>query len=237
MDTSSLFVPGLFQTPKVDFALNNNTSCAETLDPSEMWLKRISDGVIVGESNYTVLTDLTDPPLTLAEKQTLYRQFDPVAARVGNGGGIIGMMPSMLFSAFFSKQNFAVLQKMIKVAVFKWSGQRIGDQSIQELQNVMQSLFRDYATIVDECKTSRKQLLSHIKNEVARLDGIVISAVVPFIVNEVEQRTTLNTFLESGADKAAFDRPVADTIYGQVSYRPITDILGCQDTNCQQTRT
>lgn len=238
MDKTSIFTPSLFQTPKTDLNLNKNRTCAQTLDPSELWLKRISESPVVnGDSNYTVKGDPLDLPMTKKEKQALYDLLDPISPRVNNGGGILDVLPSMLFSTFFAKDNYIVIQKLIKITVFKWSGQRIGDQSFQEIQNVMQSIFRDYATTVDECRTPRKELLSHIKNEVARLDNLVVTAVVPSIVNQVEQRLAFNTTIDQGQTKASFERPIADNVYGQMSYRPVSDIFSCKEKDCLQTRT
>lgn len=83
-----------------------------------------------------------------------------------------------LSRTFFSRDNLKVLQSAIKSEVYNQSGEKrwvIDDQSADELQIVMRSMYLQYA----------KNLSTNIPGQVRELNRLVINWCVPRILSEV----------------------------------------------------
>lgn len=76
---------------------------------------------------------------------------------------------------FFSPENIAKIQGAIKSAVYKKAGYDIDDQSVDELQIIMRSLYLQYG----------KNMHDNIPGQIAELNKLVIDYAVPTIVSEI----------------------------------------------------
>lgn len=79
-------------------------------------------------------------------------------------------------TAYFSPENIANVQNAIKSAVYKKGGYDIDDQSVDELQIIMRSLYLQYG----------KNMSNNIPGQIAELNKLVIDFAVPAIVSEIE---------------------------------------------------
>ena len=85
---------------------------------------------------------------------------------------------TVLSKTFFSPENLKVIQSTIKKEVYVQSGDKkwvIDDQSVDELQIIMRSLFLQYA----------KNLSTNIPGQITELNRLVINWCVPRIISEV----------------------------------------------------
>jgi len=83
-----------------------------------------------------------------------------------------------LSKSFFSPENISALQNAIRHGVFESSGEKkwlIDDQSVEELQIVMRSIYLQYA----------KNLETNIPGQINDLNGLVIDWCVPHILSEL----------------------------------------------------
>lgn len=79
---------------------------------------------------------------------------------------------------FFSKENVSRLQSVIKKEVYQQSGEKqwvIDDQSVDELQIIMRSMYLQYA----------KNLSTDVPGQIAELNRLVVNWAVPRILSEV----------------------------------------------------
>jgi hypothetical protein len=81
-----------------------------------------------------------------------------------------------LSAAFFSAENIKTIQNQLKNSVYKISGHQIDDQSVDELQIIMRSLYLQYA----------KNLPYDIPGQVAELNKAVIDWSVPTIISAIQ---------------------------------------------------
>lgn len=214
LDKSLTSHPSLFQTPVIHKQLNKNPELIRMTDPNTVW-----DPSMPGQDTKE-LYNPADPPLTQAEMGRLVARLEPIATV-----SLYNEQPTLLFYFFMSKQNVKVLQRGIKAGVYRYAGYRIDDQSESELYIVMQNVFKSYAANMNENQVSSRALLKHIKDEVKRLDDIVITLVLPGIIDKIEQLNGFiqyNNNLEKGA---SLPRPVHSSAFGTREYRPIMDVL------------
>jgi hypothetical protein len=99
------------------------------------------------------------------------------------------IIPTLLFSTFFSERNVEILQGLIIKTVHVWSSKKynIGKQSEVTLLQIIDEVYEDYAQHVDELSIPRVQLKKFISKEVLRLNELLVDVAVPIIINGVEQ--------------------------------------------------
>lgn len=134
-------------------------------------------------------------------------------------------LPNLLFYSFFSRNNLDFLQNGLKRSVQKYSGRIIGDQSEQELEILMQKVYTENSRNIDEYNTPRDMVIDHIRNEVLRLDELVVNFAVPIIINEMEQYIQFQKDFRKPFSTKSLDRPQNSSISGTKLYRDVSDIL------------
>jgi hypothetical protein len=130
--------------------------------------------------------------------------------------------------SFFSSKNIQNIQDLIKFTVHKETGYVIDNQSVNELMIIMRSIFLEYSLhpkLIDEKMTSQEksELITKYKNEVARLNQIVINAIVPKIISQIQQY--LDYLRDASQQPYQMDKPKNESITGQKQYRSTTQVL------------
>jgi hypothetical protein len=83
---------------------------------------------------------------------------------------------NMLATVYFSAENIQIVQNGLRAGVYKMSGDKyiIAPQNIDTLKVIMRSIFLQYA----------EYDMNNIKNEVARLNKLVLDYAVSSVYNE-----------------------------------------------------
>lgn len=129
---------------------------------------------------------------------------------------------------FFSEQNVENLQLLTRYIVHRESGYVVDKQSHTELLIVMKSVFLEYSAhplLLDDKMTEseRYTLLQKYKNEVARLNDIVVNTVVPKLISQLQQY--IDYLRDSTQQPYQTDTPQNSSISGERQYRSITQVL------------
>lgn len=84
-----------------------------------------------------------------------------------------------LFMAFFSEQNINTIQKNLKQKVYQESDGRhkIGNQSVEQLQIIMHSIYLQYGKFQN----------TNIQEQVNELNELIYNYAVPNILTNIEQ--------------------------------------------------
>lgn len=84
-----------------------------------------------------------------------------------------------LFMAFFSEQNINTIQKKLKQKVYQESDGRhtIGNQSVEQLQIIMHSIYLQYGKFQN----------TNIQEQVTELNELIYNYAVPNILTNIEQ--------------------------------------------------
>jgi hypothetical protein len=136
---------------------------------------------------------------------------------------------TLLTKLFFSRENVKNIQNLIKFVVHREVEQVIDDQSVNELLIVMRSVFLEYSAhppLIDETTMNKQQIIILQKkytNEVHRLNDLVINAIVPKLISQLQQY--LDYLRDASTQPYTMDRPTSDSISGQRQYRSITQVL------------
>lgn len=133
-------------------------------------------------------------------------------------------LPNLLFYSFFSRKNLDFLQNGLQRSVHNFSGRIIGEQSEQELEVLMQKVYTENSHNIDEYNTPRNSVTEYIRNEVLRLDELVVNFAVPIIINEMEQYIKFQKDFRKPFSTKSLDRPQSSSISGTKMYRNISDI-------------
>jgi hypothetical protein len=129
---------------------------------------------------------------------------------------------------FFSGKNIDNLQNLIKFVTYNQIGQLIDKQSDTELMIIMRSIFLEYSAhpkLPDESMTQDELdvLFKKYTNEVARLNELVVNAVVPMIASQLQQY--MDYIKDASQQPYQRENPKSDSIAGQKEYRSITQVL------------
>ena len=229
-DNFSQSHPSLFQNPSVDEKYDKDSSMAHTALADSMWGKlqentavptftstiaNTSDNDRLNNMpNHFVVRDPSDLPLSKSERDFLYQKFAPMLDR-----NFSNTQRTILYCAFFSKDNIANIQQNLKWTVNRCSGHTIGKQSEIELLQIMESVYTSYARNLDERNAPSKVLFRWIRMEIGRLDNIVVETAMPQIVDAIEQHVAFLSQSEKGRTSSALPRPVDTSITGTMQYR------------------
>ncbi len=218
-DKSLLTHPILFQTPVINKQLDDNPNLVRVTNPSTVWDP--SDYGLDKKAIY----DPNDPPLRPGQRAYIVTQLDPIARKtLDNEEGTI------LFYAFMSRENVKELQLRIRKAVFEVSQYNIPNQNESELLIAMHNIYKSYANNMNENLVSKQALFKHIREELDRLDNILVKLVLPTIVNSAEQRVSATYIFNHPFQAKEFPMPVNTSLVGTREYRDIHDVLvGNQD--------
>lgn len=224
---SSLGHPSMFQTPATDLLLDKDISKAKTTDPAHIWQSKASEKPAPSSFNlspqYRVPYDPKDPPLTKSERLVFINKTNAIIDKTLNN-----VQPSLLFYLFFSPANYSTLQKNIRFAVNRWSGHNIGEQSNLELTILMENVFMSHARHIDEDNAPSKLLFRHLRNEVFRLNDLVVNAAVPLIVDSLEQHIAYMKKVDNPVTAESLERPLDTKITGTKIFRSPSDIMGME---------
>lgn len=129
---------------------------------------------------------------------------------------------------FFSDSNINNIQKLIKFLIFKETSHIIDNQSKNELMIIMRSIFIEYnkhPKLITEnmSENEKKKLLDKYKEEVFRLNDIVVNLIVPKIISQLKQY--LDYLRDSSAQPYRKDIPKNTSISGEREYKSITQVL------------
>lgn len=136
---------------------------------------------------------------------------------------------TLLSFLFFSQENLQNIQALLKKAIFDKINYVVSEQSYDELIIVMRLIYLEYALQPppirkDADSTKRYALLLKNKEEINRLNGIVISMLLPKIISEITQYTY---YLQDISKIAVKDfNPKFTSSKGEVELRSITQVLG-----------
>lgn len=129
---------------------------------------------------------------------------------------------------FFSDKNVENIQNVIKYIVHKETGYVVDKQSQTELLVIMRSIFLEYSahpSLLDDkmSDAKRAEILAKYKSEVARLNDIVINAVVPKVISQLQQY--VDYLRDANQQPYQMDTPKNSSIAGERQYRSITQVL------------
>lgn len=135
---------------------------------------------------------------------------------------------TLLTLLFFSDENIANIQKLIRMLVFKHTEQVIDNQSETELLIVMRSVFLEYSAhpeLIDESMPQKQKKLLYKKytREVARLNEIVVNMTVPDVVSQVRQY--FDYLRDASQQPYQIATPQNDSVAGARQYRSVTQVL------------
>ena len=134
---------------------------------------------------------------------------------------------SFLTFLYFSKQNILNLQSLIRYLVHRETGMTIDNQNPRELIIVMRSVFELYSRhppYFDEAKgiEYNMSIVNKTKEEVSRLNQIVLNETVPKIISMLLQYFG---YLRDVEGRRFMDAPENVNIAGQRSLRSVTSVL------------
>lgn len=135
---------------------------------------------------------------------------------------------TLLTQMFFSETNINNIQNLLRLLVFRETKYVISNQSSTELLIIMRSIFLEYSAhpplINDKMTLSeRKQVLKMYREEVSRLNEIVINYIVPKVVSQLQQYIS---YLEDASSQPyQMDLPQNVSSAGTRQYRSITSVL------------
>lgn len=135
---------------------------------------------------------------------------------------------TLLTYLFFSDRNVKNIQNLIKYLVNKETGYTVDDQSTNELLVIMRALFLEYSAhppLIDEKMSDARKLELYKKytTEVSRLNQIVVNAIVPKVVSQMQQY--LDYLRDISRQPEQMERPKSDSVAGQRQYRSVTQLL------------
>ena len=191
--------PSMFQTP---LAVATPSS-----DPDELWINPLKRKV-----------PCTGPAIHPRTRKAMIKAFNNTQERPDNS-----MTPTLLFALFFSRENMDLLQKSIRSNVFRWTGIRVGEQADTDLRQAMHSVFSRFARHVDEQQLAASVVLTHLKNEVARLDDIVVEESTQVIAQNIQAYKGYADFTTK--PRQLLEPPLNTKITGTKIYRTPTDVI------------
>jgi hypothetical protein len=191
--------PVLFQRPEWDKALIANPQLRESTDPNHMWYRSPSQNTQDSQlealkSNYTPL------------RVTTLRE-----------------MPTLLYNAYFSKQNMVYIQKALQLQVKQVSGYSVPMQDPDALLIIMVNAYKEHARHVNEDTAPIMVVVQETRKEIQRLNAIVLAVVVPTVIINVESLKRTSERIENPA-KELPPMPVSTSLKGTIQYRPVDDI-------------
>ena len=129
---------------------------------------------------------------------------------------------------FFSDKNIENIQNILRYNVYKETKYIIDNQSTNELMIIMRSLFLEYRAhpkLLDESMSDdeKRQLLEKYTIEVARLNKIVVDAILPKVVSQIQQY--VDYLRDAGKQPYQMDNPKNESVQGMKQYRSATQVL------------
>lgn len=135
---------------------------------------------------------------------------------------------TLLTAMFFSEKNINNVQNLIKQLTWVETKYVISNQSVTELLVIMRSIFLEYSShppLLNDgmSKQDRERVLTMYKDEVHRLNQIVLNYVVPKVVSQLQQY--INYLEDASSQPYYMDLPKNVSSAGTREYRSITSVL------------
>lgn len=135
---------------------------------------------------------------------------------------------TLLTFLFFSEKNINSIQNLIKYLVFKETNYVVDKQSINELLIIMRSIFLEYSAhppLIDEkmSEETKQKLFKKYTDEVARLNDIVVTSIVPKVISQLQQY--LDYLRDASSQPYEIETPKNESITGERQYRSVTQVL------------
>jgi hypothetical protein len=184
------------------------------------------------DNNYT-----TSSALNLKADESILSLVSPGSYKLFEGDNISDMnsknalsqtKETLLTFLFFSRENLCNLQSLIRYKVYQEIHYTISNVSFIELLNIMRNVFYDYnlhPPIIRKDMSINEKIITFkkYKNEVERLNQIVMGFVLPSVVSAV---TGYLYYLKDSSQVAVKDfNPLFTSSKGEVEYRSITATL------------
>ena len=131
---------------------------------------------------------------------------------------------------FFSEQNIQQIQNAIRYLVYKFTEKTIDEQSRTELLIIMRSIYLEYLNqpleYSEDLDEATKQLaLKQTRDEINRLNNIVVNEIVPKVVSELQQYLDYLRDASTPYSGTVLDvKPTLTSIKGQRNYRSATSV-------------
>jgi hypothetical protein len=207
----SKFHPGMFQTLSAE-NLPNYKNITEVLDERSTAL---------GTNEYE---KLESPGSYLLNPEDKY-SYNNVNSMFRNIHG-----ETLLNRLFFSDKNIKQIQNAIRYLVYKYTEQSIDEQSKIDLLVIMRSIYLEYLNQPQEYsedmdEKTKQLVLKKTRDEISRLNNIVVNEVVPKVVSELQQYLDyLRDASNSYGGKIMDVKPESVSIKGQRNYRSATSV-------------
>lgn len=193
--------PVLFQRPDWDKALIADPALRESADPNTIWYRSPAQRVNVPD----------------ARIEALRERYTPLQVTT------VREMPSLLYNAYFSKENLMYIQKALQLQVKQVSGYSVPTQDPDALLVFMVNVYTEHARHVNEDTMPIMTVINETRREIQRLNAIVLASVVPTVIVNVESLKRTVERINNPA-KELLPMPVSTSIKGTIEYRPIDDI-------------
>lgn len=167
---------------------------------------RTEESVLSGGPNYIEKTYKEVP------------MYDETSKKNYASKALAGIQEVSPFSTlFFSLQNIQELQRLLRYNVYVNTNKKhiIGNQDETELVIIMRGIYLQYS------KTPENYSL--YKKEIERLNGLVITYLLPDLISNIEQY--LGYIRDSTQNYIPMDRGVNPSIKGERTLRSVSDVL------------
>lgn len=135
---------------------------------------------------------------------------------------LTGIQQVSLFSLlFFSNENIAEIQRLIKYNVYQIANFRIDNQDETELLLIMRSNYLQYSKV--------PQNQQDYTNEIARLNEIVVEQSIRTILSEITQQQKYLYDIENRPYIESYG--VNDSVTGNKQIRDVSDIIFAKTSN------
>lgn len=155
---------------------------------------------------------------TLEQKYKDVPMYDETSRDNYASKALAGIQEISPFSClFFSIKNIKEVQRLLRYNVYVNTGKKhiIDNQDETELVIIMRGIYLQYSRIPE--KTSL------YKNEIQRLNSLVITNLLPDIVSNIEQY--IGYIKDSTQNYIPMDRGVNPSIKGERNLRSVSDVL------------
>ena len=204
---SDFYHPSVFQTPALDAKFNKDPSLVAETDPTTIW-KHETSGLV------------KERPFSRQEKLAILSRVE-LCTNLNINKDIL----PLLLPLFMSRKNLEVLQSKIVAAVRDYSGHTIVRQSATELSLAMLATYESHARNVNEELLSKSDLILYVRQELTRLNNLVLTDLVPGIVNAVEQHLKFLATKENPYSGQSLRRPMNANDKGLIQYRSPMEIV------------
>lgn len=209
-ENKTVFHPSIFEISSNDKPLDNRTLQSITKERGQrLTSETVEQMISPGSFNFTI----DDKKVSGSNTRYLFKN-------------LYGETP--LTFLFFSDKNIQNIQNILRYNVYKQTKYTIDNQSTNELMIIMRSMFLEYSAhpkLLDESMSDdeKRELLKKYTIEVARLNKIVIDAILPKVISQIQQY--VDYLRDSSKQPYYMDKPKNESVQGMKQYRSATQVL------------